>query len=254
MTRLQVDCTNANAAWVYEQFPDVPLVAWYGTGSPDIEWSDASKALWPHATHVEIDQGGTDSPILTANVRDIESGAWTLTRALDRTGWNVPRPTLYCTRTTYGTLESHGWRGDVWVAAPGITLSQLEPYPGIRVVAIQDTFQGLYDTSTVYDPYWPFSPPSGEDMISFSVNAGGYQFIPFPAGSIKGLMTFIEYQPENDPIPVHVEIHSVAHGWSTHSLEYNQNTPMNTDMPFTDCDAVTIRNMSNVDNVGFTLH
>lgn len=254
MTRLQVDCTNANAQAVSRIVPGPQLVAWYGTGSPDIEWSAENRLLWPDAIHVEIDQGGAGSPVLTANVRDVENGAWTLNAALNRDGWNVPRPTIYCTRDTYRQLEGAGWKGDVWLAAPGTSLAQVEPWPGITVVAIQDYFGSQYDMSTVYDPYWPFNPPSGEDMISFTVDSGKYQFIPFPAGTIKGLMTFIEYQPDNDPAPIHLEIHSMAHGWSTHSFEYAQNTPLTTDMPFTDCDAVTVRNMSNVDNIGFTLH
>jgi peptidoglycan hydrolase-like protein with peptidoglycan-binding domain len=106
-----------------------------------------------------IDQGYTGSPNLNATVRDCENGAWTLARAVDRTGWNVQRPTLYLgyPDTVQAAYEA-GWRGDVWVALPGWDAPRPPSAPaGINVVAVQNIYQAPFDLSTVYDPAWPLA-------------------------------------------------------------------------------------------------
>jgi hypothetical protein len=99
----------------------------------------------------------------TANVRDVEPGAWTPDNAVNRAQWHTPRPTIYCDQNDLertGGVLSLGWKGDLWLAIPGWTTDQALPAtPGCTVVAVQD-LQGAsagvaYDLSTVLDPTWP---------------------------------------------------------------------------------------------------
>lgn len=158
-TRDMYDATNLNVAALKNAHPNPAMIAWYGTGSPDIAWTPGDLALFPNALKVEIDQGFTGSPVLTAIVRDIELGAWTVSNAVNRTGWNVPRPTQYCDRNTIPSLLSAGWKGDIWLAWPGWTPTvSLPSTPGCNIVAVQDQFDSLWDHSTVLDPTWPNLP------------------------------------------------------------------------------------------------
>jgi hypothetical protein len=154
-----LDCTHANAATV--PLDGIQLAALYDTGSPDIAATPADVARFVNARIpvVFIDQGYTGSPNLNATVRDCETGAWTLDRAVDRTGWNVQRPTLYLgyPDTVQAAYEA-GWRGDVWLADEGWNSGSPPTAPaGISVVAVQNLYLTGYDLSTVYDPAWPLA-------------------------------------------------------------------------------------------------
>lgn len=155
MLRQMIDCTSSAVKRVKQLFPDPQMVAWYGTGSPDIQWSLDDLALFPNSVKVEIDQGYLGSPVPTAVVRDVESGAWAPGKAVDRTGWNVERPTIYCTRDTLPSVIADGWKGDVWLAQPGYVASVPPVYQGVNIVAVQSVFADTYDMSVVYDPDWP---------------------------------------------------------------------------------------------------
>lgn len=155
MTRYAYDCTGGNAQWVKDNLPLPEVMFWYGTGSSSVQWNDAEKALFPASILVEIDQGGAGTPVLTAQVRDVENGAWGPGQAVNRNGWDVKRPTLYGSRSTLGQVAADGWRGDYWLAWPGWNGEPLPAYPGIVIVAVQNDWQASYDKSVILDATWP---------------------------------------------------------------------------------------------------
>lgn len=166
MSRTMYDFTHENVAWFKAHLPNPGMVAWYGTGSPGIQWTTADRAMFPNATMLEIDQGGSGSPILTAHIRDVENGAWSPGRAVDRTGWNVEFPTIYGSRSSISQVIADGWRGDVWLASPGWSGTTAPSIPGVNVVAVQNNWQANYDSSIVFDDTWypaivPVPGPSG---------------------------------------------------------------------------------------------
>jgi hypothetical protein len=141
------------------------MVAGYVTGSPDIVWTAADWALFAGRPQVMIDQGFTGSPVASANVLDVEQGAWTPAAAVGfRPHMTSPRPTAYSSLAALPQLAAAGWQGDVWVAdwtgsAPG---SPPAVPAGMTCVAVQWTNQGgggAYDLSVVFDPYWPEEAP-----------------------------------------------------------------------------------------------
>jgi hypothetical protein len=173
MTRTMGDATHASVAALAAAGTD--MAAGYVTGGPAIMWTAADWARFAGRAVVTIDQGFTGSPVMTADVRDVEAGAWTAAAAVNRAGWTAPRPTVYCSASLLPQLAAAGWRGDVWVAdyisqAPG------QPYPvpaGMNSVAWQWTDTGgggAYDLSVVFDPAWPrpaAPDPKGNNMNDF---------------------------------------------------------------------------------------
>src|SRR5215469_16680762 len=165
MTRTMGDATHDMVPQLAAIRSRLQLVAGYDTGSPDIDWTAADVAQFSGLTVLMIDQGFTGSPNLKANIRDVEFGAWTPGQAVNRAGWNVPRPTIYCTllETGYGLLTTpgvlaDGWRGDLWLAIPGWQPGQpLPAAPGCTIVAVQNELDvaNAYDLSVVLDPAWP---------------------------------------------------------------------------------------------------
>lgn len=181
MNRVGYDCTGVNAMWVKANLPPADLMFWYGTGSPDIEWTLEERALFPHAEMVEIDQGGAGTPIPTAVVRDVENGAWAPGQAVNKAGWHVPRPTLYGSRNTFTQVVADGWQGDYWLAWPGWNGEQLPAAKGVNIVAVQDAFESKYDHNTILDTSWPLLPPSPLSMTIVSRNA--HMAIPVQEGA-----------------------------------------------------------------------
>lgn len=139
-----------------------PVVLGYDTGTPDIRWTASDWAMFPHARHVHIDQGGPGSPVVTATVRDVETGAWDPQTAVGRRGdWLTERPTIYCNQNTLPRVLEAGWKGDLWLA------KMESPYPvtppvvaGCTVVAQQVEFDTAFDRNVVFDPCWPARRPS----------------------------------------------------------------------------------------------
>ena len=161
-TRIMIDGRGANAAQIKAEVGVPQLICFYVTGSPDIVWTDAEKALFPASAHVTIDQGGNGSPVPDAMVRDVEPGAWSAIAAIRDKPWNTPRPTIYCDRSDLNRVIADGWRGDVWLAWPGYAGSGPPSFPGVNVVAVQNVFGGDRDSSLVYDPTWPHvATPTG---------------------------------------------------------------------------------------------
>jgi hypothetical protein len=157
VTRTMADATHVNVHALIGAGFD--LVAGYVTGTPPIRWTPADWALFPPG-QVTIDQGYGGFPVLDADVRDVETGAWTVADAVSLAGWTVARPTIYCSLATLPQLEAAGWRGDVWAADWTGTPPAVPPPmpPGMTCVAVQYTDQGgggAYDLSVIFDPTWP---------------------------------------------------------------------------------------------------
>jgi hypothetical protein len=158
VTRSMGDATHVNVPSLETAGTD--MVAGYVTGSPDILWTAADWARFT-VPAVTIDQGyGGGRPILYADVRDVETGAWTVATAVSLAGWTAARPTIYCSLSTLPQLAAAGWQGDVWVADWTLTPPTAPPPmpPGMTCVAVQYSDQGgggTYDLSVVFDPAWP---------------------------------------------------------------------------------------------------
>lgn len=254
MTRTQYDCIGVNARYMHSLFPNAEMVAWYGTGDANVRWLPSDNALWPNAVQVQIDQGFTGSPIPGATVRDVERGAWTLSTAMNRSNWTAERQTIYCNRSTLPQVAGEGWQGDVWLAAPSTTIDQVTSYPGINIVAIQDTFNANFDSSTVYDGTWPYLASEEKDMIYVSIDSGVQKFIPIPEGTCKGVLIYNQYMPANVKAEIRVEMHSLTKGWTVDIQDYPGPEPFTLTFPHPDINAVTIHNLSAIDGMGFTLY
>lgn len=163
MTRLMGDATSSAAA----ALPlGLDLIAGYDTGTSDIRWTAATWALHAgRAVPVHVDQGGPGAPVYSANVIDVETGAWS---PADVPGWiarcTAPVPTVYCNRSTLAPVLATGYRGPFWLAFPGWQPgTPLPSLPaGCRFVAVQNDFRAAYDLSAVLDPAWPLEA----DMIT----------------------------------------------------------------------------------------
>ena len=166
MTRTMGDAIAANVPKLHAATFD--LYAGYVTGTDgtkgtlQIKWTAADWSLFPASKRVTIDQG-YGPHVLSATVRDVEAGAWSVAAAVNRTGWTAVRPTIYCSVSDLPALGAAGWKGDVWVAwYNGNPAFDFTPPPGINVVAKQYTDTGgggAYDLSTVFDPHWPQEAP-----------------------------------------------------------------------------------------------
>lgn len=207
MTRVMIDTTEAGfsaALPVIQALDTRDIVGLYDTGSPTIkstEWMLGK--LNKDLDVVMIDQGFTGSPNLTANVRDCENGAWTVARAVDKTGWNVPRPTLYLGfPNSAQEAFNAGWRGDVWlVMASDKPPVQPPTVPqGLNVVAVQWDFSNpAFDKSVVFDPTWPEAklttptPPNPTPPTKFAIT------VP-PPGEWSGTVVTIGRGPEGSKL------------------------------------------------------
>lgn len=170
-TRIMIDTIHANVPAVKKQFPNPQMVAYYRTGSTDIQWTDADVAEFQGAVMVSIDQGGQGSHVADAMVRDVEPGAWTPQGAVNLANWHTPRPTIYCDRADLPRVIAAGWRKDVWLAWPGYAASGPPSEPGVNIVAVQNVFGADHDSSLVFDPTWPHIviPPSPPPTLSVTV-------------------------------------------------------------------------------------
>jgi hypothetical protein len=163
MTRVMIDATHdglSAALPAINTLTKGDIVALYDTGSPGIVATPSDlKEINAFLEVVLIDQGFTGSPNLKANVRDVETGAWLMAKAVNKTGWNVPRPTLYIgSPDTQQQAFNAGWRGDVWLVMPSSVAPTAPPAvpEGMNVVAVQWNFSNPnYDESVVFDSTWP---------------------------------------------------------------------------------------------------
>lgn len=253
------DSTHANVSILKRYCGDLHYIAGYVTGTPDIKWTDTDWAQFPDATHITIDQGGPGSPVDTAIVRDVEPGAWNAKAAVNKTGWNVERPTIYCDRSDLSSVLANGWRGDIWLAYPGWNSPEPPSVSAGKIVAVQNNYYGTYDTSTVYDTTWPFAaihnpPPNSEDdMISEQVYYGVPVSAGFPAGSLKTVTVYRDFLSDTNVAHVRVALHSKAHGYEVRDMSLNQAVPyILPDVP-ADIDAISVEVTSGPSPVGVTL-
>jgi hypothetical protein len=174
MSRVMIDTTHDGlpvALPAINTLVKGDIVALYDTGSPSIAATVSDfKEINADLEVVLIDQGFTGSPNMKANVRDVETGAWLIAKAVNKAGWNVTRPTLYLgfPETAQKAFDA-GWRGDVWLVMPSSVAPVKPPVvpEGLNVVAVQWNFKDpSFDVSTVFDPTWPEAtvttpPPPG---------------------------------------------------------------------------------------------
>jgi hypothetical protein len=253
MARIAYDCTRSNAAWVAKNLPVPDLIMWYGTGSPDIQWGQAELDLFPHSIKVQIDQGGTGSPIQSATVRDVEPRAWVAANAVNHRPWVAPRPTIYCDRADLDGVLAAGWKGDVWLAWPGFTRSDIPRIPGCNLVAIQDQFHAEYDRSLVYDDTWPFLALKESDMIFTEVGPGETKTIPFPAGSFSQVIFAHDFTNPTTKFALRVAVRSASKGYTIHTVEDAVNGPVSYVFMEHDVDAISVGNANGPAHVGITL-
>lgn len=159
MTATGYDTTHnsvANIPW------NAAVVMGYDTGDPTTRWTALDWKRFPRARKVHIDQGFTGSPVLTATVRDVEPRAWGARQAVqDTKGWNPVRPTIYCDQADLPAVLNAGWHGDLWLAILTTRPPAAPPdIPGCTVVAVQHRFGSLFDTSVVFDDFWPERKPA----------------------------------------------------------------------------------------------
>lgn len=248
-----VDATHANVTVARQSDVKPDIVAGYGTGSPDVRWVPPDWALWPGIPHVVIDQGFAGSPLPTATVRDVESGAWAPRNAVRLDGWHAERPTVYCSRDSLAEVISRGWRGDVWLAWPGYTFKSAPVFHGVNVVAVQYTETRVYDLSTVYDTTWPYPAKKEGEMLSMQVPGNGDVFIPFPAGSFRGVHVYRDFLTAEATAEVRIAIHSAAKGYTVHMVSLTRPAPYVAVFAEPDVDAVSIENRLPGYQVGVTL-
>jgi hypothetical protein len=257
-----IDCVGANAASVHGQWPNVPLIAGYDTGGSFIQWSAAEWALWPPATHVHIDQGGNGSPVHSANVMDVEPGAW---RPADVPGWvsrcTAPRPTVYCDRSDLPAVKAV-FKGDIWLATLDGNI-----VTGPQIVACQYRTSGNYDESAVFDSSWPLKtavtpppvvppvvPPTTEAAMIHGFLPGSAKardYVPFAAGSFKVLYLMQDFTKGTQV--VRVAYHTAGAGYTVVNQDLGKaaSHPVALTLP-PNCDGVDLVNEGTLP-VGYTL-
>jgi hypothetical protein len=248
-----IDCISSQARAVKTMFARPELVAWYGTGTPDIQWTPADIALFAGSVMVEIDQGFNSPPITTAIVRDVETGAWAVDKAVDRSTWHTPRPTIYCGRSTLPRVMGAGWRGDVWLAWPGYSSSEPPVFPGVNIVAVQNVWMANYDRSTVYDDTWPYPKQEVKDMILIDVPANEGRYLAFPPGSFKHAYIYRDFVDPHHPLKVRLAAESATRGYEIKDYTLNSSSPVVFNFAQGDVWAISIVNEDFSRNVGVTL-
>lgn len=195
MPRTGLDCIGGNAAFVRHNLPLPDVMLYYGTGSLDIDWNSAERALFPAHILCEIDQGGLGTPVPGATVRDVENGAWGPGAAVDTTHWTAERRTIYCSRDTLPSVLADGWHGDIWLAWPGWQGEPLPSAPGCVIVAVQDIWTANYDHSTVLDATWPRAAVAPPSTVALSVTVA-YRVVHVAIGVMPGADHYvINYLP-----------------------------------------------------------
>lgn len=254
MTRVMLNCTGDNAPWMAVNAGHADLVAGYVTGSGFIPWSVSDWLHFANVTRITIDQGGMGSPRENADVRDVESGAWSVSNAVKRTGWSVARPTIYCSQSTIPDLKSAGWTGDVWLAIPGYSGPVPPGIAPMKCVAVQNVFKPLYESSIVYDPTWPSQPSKGTSMLTEEVLPNDAIGMPFHPGAFTHVALYSPQASSSNPVGVGVTRHSMSKGDTYHNEAIHDNAPLVIEMDNPDVDAVWVSNQHPTASVFMSLY
>lgn len=253
MNRTMIDGLGINAAAMHAKMPHPDLVAVYDTGTPNILWTPQDRSLFQGITQVTIDQGYRSPLITRSMVRDVEPNAWTPSDAVKLNDWQTERPTIYCDRTDLQSVISLGWRRDVWLAWPGYTASTPPDLGPVNIVAVQNTNGAIPELSTVYDPYWPYTAPERDHMISEHVIYGEPAFAPFPAGSFSRIQVYRDFISEKRPVKVRVAMHSESKGYFISHVTLSSTAPVTVPFSEPDIDAVSIELTDGAHYVGYTI-
>jgi hypothetical protein len=166
-----------------------PYVFGYVTGSSYIIWNQEDFNRFPHAILEYIDQGN-GTPWRTPTILDVENGAInpgdlpTLTH-------KYPGVKVYCNQSTIQSVYNNGYRGWLWVAAPGSAAGVIKTnvereFPGLKVFAVQDTWESTYDRSTILEIPGHTTPPPppvpSVNIDGFAVKKPGNGTVPCVIG------------------------------------------------------------------------
>ena len=242
--RIMINGEGDSALWMSQNVKAYDMVAAYRTGSQGVPWSDSDLALFPDVPILTIDQGGTGSPLESANIRDVENGAWTVQTAVHDPSWNVARPTIYCDRSTLPALSQMGWTGDVWLADPSFTGTTVPDLSPMNCVAVQNQFFPLYESSLVFDDSWPTPPRKEIDMLNAEIMPNDVWAVPFHPGAFTSLALYVPSSTADNPSGIGITMHSVSKGDTYHNEAIHQSSPHVITMPEPDIDAIWLHNQS----------
>jgi hypothetical protein len=254
MVRTAVDASNPRN--IPKTGVQYELVGGYLTGTPGTLWR-GQWSTFPGKTLFTIDQAGAGAPQYSANVMDVEPGCY---RPDDIDNWmmhaTAPRPTVYCDRSDYEDVRAV-WTGDVWLAAPGLSV----PPPGdTRIIGIQNMAGSGFDTSVIFDKFWPQLPPPVQpptpptteaDMITGMLAPGSKTYVPFPKGTFKSI--YLMHDFTTDALVVRVAVHSATKGYNQVVMHaVTANPPEVIAFTESDADGVSLVSVAG-EAIGFTL-
>ena len=187
------DATHANVAHIPA---DAQKVAGYITGTPDVQWTAEDWARFPHAGHVQIDQGygnaTSQNDVHVLKVIDSEPGAFSAAAAaqvvLARVRAGIKYTTIYCDRNDAPKMvpalraadpaHPRWYIGHVhlWLAAPGLTDQEARAivgteYHGLLCRAVQNQNAGAYDVSVTAADWYPAPAAVKPVLVSVEVVA-----------------------------------------------------------------------------------
>jgi hypothetical protein len=252
MSRQAIDAANPRN--IPKSGVQYQLVGGYLTGTPGALWN-GQWASFPGKTLYTFDQGGAGAPKYNANVMDVEPDCYSPAEVADWTAkCTAPVPTVYCDRSDYPAVRTQ-WAGPILLAAPGI---QTVPDGYTNVIGIQYMAGSGYDLSVIFDEYWPQAAPkpvpapsTEADMITGTLAPGGKTFVPFTAGSFKGIDVMHDFT--TDPLVVRVAVHSAAKGYNQVVMHaVTTSAPERIVFTESDVDGVSLASVAG-DTIGFTL-
>jgi hypothetical protein len=253
MSRQAIDAANPRN--IPKSGVNYELVGGYLTGTPGSLWN-GQWSTFPGKTLYTFDQGGAGAPKYNANVIDVEPQCY---QPGDVPGWiakcTAPVPTVYCDRSDYPAVRATGYQGPIFLAAPGV---QAVPEGYTNIIGIQYMAGSGYDLSIIFDEYWPQAhpapvpvPTTEVDMISGTLAPGGQAFIPFTAGSFKGVHVMHDFT--TNPLVVRIAAHSASKGYNQIVMHaVSASTPETVTFTESDVDGVSLVSVAG-DPIGYTL-
>jgi len=252
--RHMINATAANVPRIYNVVKTGDIVGYYCTGTPDIRWDSTQRSMFPGHVMVAVDQDGEYSPVFTAPVRDVEDNAWSAAKATITAGWIAARPTIYCDMNDLESVLNYGWKGDLWLAIPGPAPLTPPRISGCTVVAVQYDFLDTYESSVVFDDYWPSNPPEEKEMLNATCDHDNTVFLPFAAGQFTTVMLYRDFVSTTRTATVRLNMHSASGAVHYENITINHPSPVSVTAPFKDMDAISVEYLGGVPGVGVTVH